>query len=505
MVCFMKLKSSHLSYGFLGAFLATVFVLQWQIRSSYPSPLWMSFGLILAIGILGCLQRKTRSVSSIVIASVLGVSIAILSVMKIAHEPNAQTVDFYAPAKRVTITGRIAEEPDRRPTQTKYVIETQSVRLGTGAVIPVSGKVLASDFSGWPRFYYGQEVTAAGALSHPGVIEDFHYDKYLSRYGIYSVMVRTHVEKTGDGHPNRIFSFLYALKERFEARINRLYPEPEASLLAGILTGSRQGLPEHVQKDFQRAGLTHVVAISGFNITIILSVIIGALFFVPLRLRLIPAVLGIVAFTFFVGAGASVVRAAIMGILGLLALHTGRQKDIRLAILWTAFAMLLWNPSYLWYDAGFQLSFLAVIGLSELSPILTPVMSRIPETLGIRDSLQMTIAAQLTAVPLSIALFGNFSLIAPLANILIAPAVPLAMLFGFLGTIGSYLWFPLGQAISFLAYGCLQWMLGVSRILAMIPFAAVAIPKFHHVVIVLYYGCLIVVVWWIRRRWMRAE
>jgi len=153
--------------------------------------------------------------------------------------------------------------------------------------------------------------------------------------------------------------------------------------------------------------------------------------------------------------------------------------------------MLIWNPKYLWYDAGFQLSFLAVLGLTELSPHLDRLFQRVPKILGIREALQMTIAAQLTAVPLIVVLFGQLSLVAPIANVLVAPAIPPAMLFGFIGTILSTIWFPLGQLFAFLAWACLQWIVIVATALAYVPFASVETPAVGTMLVVLYYGGLV--------------
>lgn len=303
-----------------------------------------------------------------------------------------------------------------------------------------------------------------------------------------------------------IKSFLYSFKSRFEYQINRIFPEPHASLLAGLLTGSRHGIPEHLLSDFNATGLTHIIAISGYNITIIIAIISSFLFFLPLRRRLLPATLVIIIFTILVGAEASVVRAAIMGILGLLALHTGRQKESRLLILWTLFFMLAYNPKYLWYDAGFQLSFLAVLGLVELSPLLAPYLKHAPHTFAINESLQMTLASQWFAIPWIAYLFGRISLISPLSNILVALPVPLAMLFGFIGVTVSFLSFPLGQLISYVSWFFLEFVIQTAMLLSHIPFASIDIPYMSSASVVAYYLFLIAwLIWWKKRSSNRIQ
>ncbi|MDD5751252.1 MAG: ComEC/Rec2 family competence protein, partial [Candidatus Peribacteraceae bacterium] len=273
----------------------------------------------------------------------------------------------------------------------------------------------------------------------------------------------------------------------FEGTLNLLFPEPHASLAAGLLTGSRRGLPAGLLADFTAVGLTHIIAISGTNITIIMTLIAGLLFWLPFRWRLIPTIFAITAFTFFVGASASVVRAAIMGSLGLLAVTLGRQADTRLAILWTAAAMTFWNPARLWWDGGFQLSFAAVIGLTELTPILQPLLHAIPKTLGLRESLLTTIAAQLTAMPLTILLFGNLSIIAPIANVLVAPVIPIAMLFGAVSVAAGALWIPLGKLVALPGWMCLSWIVGVAQTLARVPGASFHFERASVILLMLYY------------------
>ncbi len=497
------MRSTQFSYAFLGAFLICIFGLQWEQLPAYPREIWLFLGVVGLFGLFGLFRESLRNTTAPFLAGVLGIAVAFAAVARTTHVTNPQTLDFYARGGEVVIRGVIVKEPDRRPLQTKYTIEAEELMIaGTGAAVAVAGRVLATDHRGYPEYDYGDAVTVRGKLEKPAQIETFHYDRYLSLSEIYSVIYRASLEKTGGGRGNRFFGTLYGVKERFEGQINRIFAEPHASFMAGLLTGSRRGISERLMESFQITGLTHIIAISGFNIAIVIAMITGLLFWLPLKMRFFPAVLAIVAFTLFVGASAAVVRAAIMGILSLLALQVGRQYDVRLAILWTLFLMLSWNPKALWYDAGFQLSFLAVLGLTELSPLLDRWFGRVPMTLGIREALQMTVAAQLAAVPLIVLLFGRFSLIAPLANILVAPAIPLAMLFGFLGTVISWAWFPLGQLLAYLGWGCLQWIILVSETLAALPYASVDLPRIGSWVIVTYYAVL---VGWILAKNMRQE
>ncbi|MDO8468895.1 MAG: ComEC/Rec2 family competence protein [Candidatus Peribacter sp.] len=485
------MRPSRLAATFLGFFLTTTFLLQWWQRAAYPFELWLILVLLGSIAIVGLVADETQTMCTYFCAILLGVSLSFAAVARTTHRPSPSTVTWFARGQTVTLLGTIADEPDRRPPSVRYTLDVRSLtQSGSAVPKPVSGRVLITDPTGWPERAYGDEVTARGQLTLPGTVKEFRYDRYLSISGITAVMMRGHIESTGKNRGNIMFGALFWLKQHFETRLNRLFPEPHASLAAGLLTGSRRGIPKHLSESFMRSGLTHIVAISGFNITIVISIVLGALFWLPLKWRLIPAAVAIVAFTVFVGASASVVRAAIMGILGLFALTIGRRSDVRLAILWTAFFMLMINPKHLWYDGSFQLSFAAVIGLAELSPLIKPFLSRLPNVLGMREALEATIAAQLSAMPLGILLFGNLSLISPISNILVAPAIPLAMLLCALAALTSFLVFPLGQLIAFTGWAVLQWIILVAESCARIPFASLHFERASVALIISYYIAL---------------
>ncbi|MDD5074453.1 MAG: ComEC/Rec2 family competence protein [Candidatus Peribacteraceae bacterium] len=495
----MNMTPSRLSMTFLGSFLATTFVLQWWQLPSYPSAVWIILGTLFVLSLAGCVHPNYHQQAPWLVVAVLGTAISFFIVARMTHVPTAQTVDWYARDAFVTVRGSIAEDPDKRPLVIKYTVAAEAIRqTETGAWIPVEGLVLVSDGKRWPVFMYGDEVTVRGRLSRPEAIEDFAYDNYLSRYGIYSVMSSASITHTGGNRGSRYLKFLYSVKGKFEDRIEALLPEPHAAFAEGLLTGSRRGIPAHLTQNFTTTGLTHIIAISGYNITIVITVIMGFLFWLPFRWRFIPAMIAITSFTLFTGASASVVRAAIMGILGLLALTLGRKSDMRLAILWTFFVMLLWNCKQLWYDASFQLSFAAIIGLTELSPILKPWFERIPETLGLRESLLATMSAQITTIPLALCLFGNLSLIAPVANLLVAPFIPIAMLFGALGVGTSLLSHWLAAVLMLPAWMCLQWIMFVASFLAKIPGSALHFEHVSFWFALAYYLALLFMVFMVR-------
>lgn len=492
-------------YTFLLSFATTLFCLQWYQSAHYPILLPLNLALIVVITTIAIVKK--HPILHYLQFGLIGSLIALISVSHTTHTQTPATLDYYATEQFIELSGVITAEPDHRPLQSKYTIAAQSITVH-GTTKPVQGKVLFTDRRQWPIFEYGDTVTVRGVLQTPGLINGtFAYDNYLSRYDIYSVMYSGGINKvatpiTWYHVPLRT---MFSIKQNFEAQINKIFPEPHASFMAGLLTGSRKGIPQQVLDDFQVTGLTHIIAISGYNITLIISLVVGLLFWLPRKHQLLPACIAIVGFTLFVGASAAVVRACIMGLLGLLALHTNSVNSARVTVLWTLFFMTVWNPKYLWYDAGFQLSFLAVLGLLECAPFLEPFCKRLPKTLAIRESIQMTLAAQIAAAPLIVLLFNNFSTVAPLANVLIAPFIPLAMLFGTIGVVSSYVFFPLGQAIAYLAWACLQYVIYIAQWLGQVPYASLQTQVSHWQIALLYYAGIVCIVLWYQNTFGKSK
>ena len=255
-----------------------------------------------------------------------------------SEDPHA-LVRFNDLDKKIELVGIISEEPDRRRDHAKYTLE---ISKWSDEITEknVTGRVLLK-MNLLPEYFYGDELKIRGKMKTPFESEEFNYREYLDRFGIGSVMYFPGVEKISADNRNPIFAVLFAFKKSFENKINQIFPEPAASLEAGLLIGSRRGIPDDVLDDFNTTGLTHIIAISGYNISLVIA-FITAIFgsFVPRKIQFPLAVVFVVAFTLLVGAGPAVVRAAIMGLLAFFALTSGRQYSVALAFIFTAAAMV---------------------------------------------------------------------------------------------------------------------------------------------------------------------
>lgn len=457
----------YASYGFLGSFLVTTLAGRWL-----PIHADGSLALLLLGGIVsGLVYRHSRRLSLVIIACTVGIVLGTHTIDRTREMLRTNTLDTVATGETRTVTGIVDAMPDRRPRDTRYVLRTEEVDGQS-----VQGRVLVYDSAGFPEYEYGDRIQVTGKLRLPEPFETFDYPAYLKTKRIDALMGYANV-KTGEpatlSMKERTFRLLYGIRTSLETRIQLLLPEPHASLLIGFITGSRSGLSEEINEQFRITGTSHIVAVSGYNVTLVLAIASSFLFWLPIKKRFIPLSVGIVCYMLLTGAGAPVVRASIMGFLGLLALQSSRQSTPRLSILWTAFFMTLWDPLDLWYDPGFQLSFLAVLGITELTPVLNRLFSKIPKTLGVRESLIATVAAQIATLPVSALTFGQFSLVAPLTNLLVAPMIPLSMVSGMLAVFLSFGSMQLGLPVAYLSWAFLEWILLSVRLTSMVPWAQI--------------------------------
>jgi competence protein ComEC len=251
-----------------------------------------------------------------------------------------------------TVIGTIVTEPDRRIDKTNYIVETKEY-----------GRMFVEG-TRYPERKYGEVYELYCTIKKPEASDDFRYDMYLARQGIFAICDRGVFGEQVGKEGNVLFTGVLALKSVVADRINRLWHEPYASFVAGILYGYRGGLGS-LNEDFSRTGVTHIVAVSGFNITIIATVLMTMItrFFLPRRKAFWVVVFGVIVFVVFTGMSASVVRAGIMGIITLVAYQLGRLSRIGNTLAATAVVMTLHNPFVLMWDAGFQLSFISTMGL----------------------------------------------------------------------------------------------------------------------------------------------
>lgn len=282
-----------------------------------------------------------------------------------------------------------------------------------------------------------------------------------------------------------------AHKNVFAKSIDRVFPEPNASLLNGILFGIRGDGLSGFYQDLQKAGMLHVIALSGQNISILIALIFKLTAFLGKRLSIIVSVCGIFAFIMFVGPSASVVRAGVMGSLSMAALFFGRQYLALWGLFISGATMVFIKPELI-YDLGFQLSFLATFGIITFSQKPKVTANNILERGGtvLRESFWTTVAAQVFTTPVILANFGRFSAVSIATNVLVLWTVPIIMGLGFAASIGGLILMPIGLIIGFFANTLLIYFVTIVNISASLPLASFEVRGFTMGAAFIYYGIL---------------
>ena len=401
--------------------------------------------------------------------------------------------------ERFAMEGVVIDEPDVRENNQKLVVSVKNVGETEKnlQVLAKSVKVLVTTEL-YPEYYYGDRISFAGKLASPKNFaneetnREFDYVNYLAKDKIYYESRYPKIKVLGHKEGNKILGALFSIKKKFLENISQVMGEPEAGLLGGLVVGARSSLPEKLKDDLIRTGTIHIVALSGFNVTLVSNAIRAVLsFFLAPALAFGLAIGAIILFVLMAGAQATAVRAGIMAVLVLVARLYGKDYNISRGLVLTALVMVIHNPYVLAFDVSFQLSFLATIGIIYLTPIIEKRLNWLTKSFRIREVLVTTLAAYIFVLPFLLYKMGTLSLVAIPANLLILPIIPETMTIGFfvgiLGFISSTLSFP----FAYITYFLLSYELFIVRIFSSIPFAALNVGKIPFIFIILIYFILI--------------
>jgi competence protein ComEC len=443
----------------------------------FPVLVTLSLVLLLCIGalLLFFIERAPRI---LFLALCLGFLALGVSRGAIALSTSPDPILANAVGDTVTLAGVVIDEPDVRERTTHLVVRADEIRTETTSRA-VSG-VLIAFAPRYPEFRYGDVVELSGKLELPEVLTEedgrtFDYPSYLAAKGIAYTMFAREVVGTGEERGNPIKSTLFDIKKHFQNALTEALPEPQSALLSGLLLGGKQSLGEDWLERFRVAGIVHIVVLSGYNMTIVAEWLVVIFRFLGFFGSLSAGALGIVAFAVMTGGGATVVRAAIMAILVLIARATGRTAEMGRALLVAAALMVMVSPRILLFDPSFQLSFLASLGLVFVAPALE---RRIPLRKGrlvLREVIISTLATQIMVLPLLLFQTGMLSIVALPTNVIVLPLIPVAMLAGFVAGVVVLVVPALWLVVGIVPYILLSYILIVAEHAARIPFAAVSV------------------------------
>jgi competence protein ComEC len=323
----------------------------------------------------------------------------------------------------------------------------------------------------YPRLIAGDAVRWSGRFRP---LTESEYDLWLASQGISALCQAT--DLTLLGHDDSPAGALEGFRQASGDALQRVLPEPEGGLAAAILIGLRDRVDKDVAADFTTAGVSHIVAISGWNIAIVAATVAALLGGLLSRRRRAVVTLGaIVAYTLFAGATPSVNRAAVMASVALLAVETGRGSRAMVGLAWAVAGMIVVEPGTVG-DAGFQLSAAATAGLvAWATPLTKRLEHHAPWLPGpLRESLGVSLAAQAATLPIALLIFGRLALIAPAANLVAVPLVPPAMaagavafVAGWMATLGAPSW--LCGLLAMPAWALLAGLIWVVHRAAVVP------------------------------------
>jgi len=370
---------------------------------------------------------------------------------------------------KVSFTAHIVAPPDERESFVYLTVLPQGERSRVRVSVPP-----------YPLYHYGDVLTLSGVLTTPeSFLTDqgtvFDYPAYLARDSIVAEMKNAEASLISPA-PLSMHSLLYMSIEKLRSRIAHVIPEPAAALGSGMLLGGSNALGKELSNTFRRAGLSHVVVLSGYNVTIVSGFLLRVLTPLSRWLQLSGAGIGILLFVIATGGSASALRAGLMALTLLVARATGREYDAVRALLVATGAMILFNPLTLTADPGFQLSVMATVGLIFFSTPIEVRLVRFIRVQFIREAIATTLAAQLAVLPLIIHLSGIISLISLPLNVLILPLVPLTMALTALSAILAFVTPLLALPSAFCATLLLRFIITATRFAVIIPFSSLTIP-----------------------------
>jgi competence protein ComEC len=432
---------------------------------SVPLSFWkISFWISLGLSVIEWLARKKWESLRIiclpvflVLAVLMGGGWRYAAIQQQSFSPN--DLAFYNDQQKLKITGVVCADPQRYERHTRLIVCVD--RMISPVDRGLQGSVLVIQRTG--EWKYGDRVNIHGQVLTPDDAEDFSYKEYLAQRGIHSMMVYPFMQWIESGQAGWVKTGLFALRQAAYQRIQTFFPQPEAGLLSGILLGIETDIPSDLKRAFQDTGTSHIVAISGFNMTILAGIFLkGFRKWLSIWWAALLAIVVISLYTILVGANPAVTRAALMSCLAMSASLIGRGQSGIYTLSLTAAAMCLFNPLLIW-DAGFQLSATATLGLvlyadrmmnwfRNLAGRYLPESAVERVTGPVSDYFLFTLAAQVMTLPVVLYHFEQLSLTTLLANPLILPVQPLVMILGGIAVLIGLVIAPLGQLLSYLVW-----------------------------------------------------
>ncbi len=400
------------------------------------------------------------------------------------HQPNIQT---YSNAD-IQIKGIIIKDPVRRRFYTNFVISPEQIE---GLQTP-NGLIFVKVSSCNLNFKYGDKVQVFGKLSQPywsGNIGTFNYKKYLERHHVYGVMKIKDAENikiVAMNEGNFIIGKALALKNVIKMINKRSLPDPQAAMLNGILLGMREDIPQQIFDMFRKSGIVHILAVSGLHVGLILLMFWGFLKLcrIPKKVAALILILLVILYCMVTGMRDPIFRTTIMALAVLTAIIIDREQNLYISMSLACLALLFINP-YSLFNAGFQLSFIATLGIICLAPILIERIKLRPYFLSAAFS--VSLAAQISVMPIVAYHFNYLSLWSVFTNIIVLPIVACILALGLLASMFGILWIKLAYIFSMPNWILLTILLRLIEFFSSINFMYLEVQKPYIADVIGYY------------------
>ena len=483
-------------------------------------PLWLILVPLLALTAIGLLtlaisRRAYGSWAGMKGSRPLHLFVAILLsavfLLGLIRSDASESPPKFTPANEyqtVRIEGIVAEPPEPVGNSLQFILQTRSIDAGDGweeltanILVTVRPPPQLVSQRREPHVRYGDRLSLNGKLAEPPVIETFDYRDYLARQGIHLVMDFPTMELREEGLGNPVLASLYNIRDSMAESLERALPEPQAAVAQTLLIGQRDNLPAELRENFRGTGTSHLLAISGLHVGVVLVLTLAASAFLLGRkgpyFLLVP-LLALWGYAALSGLSPSVVRAAIMGTVYLVAVAAGRPRNVFPVLALAAAIMAGLDPKIL-RNLSFQLSFAAVAGIALLAPPITDWLQEklklTHEHRGFARSIArgailsavVSLAATLATLPLVAFHFQQMPTLGIPATVLALPALPPILLTTGLTKAADTIHPAIGQVIGWTAYVPITYLTSLIQAFAAIPGGLIEIPRFSGLLVWLYY------------------
>jgi competence protein ComEC len=398
--------------------------------------------------------------------------------------------------REVVLSGRVIEEPKIKQGRQNLVVRIEYLN-GKKPKIKEKAIIIAGLY---PLYQYGDRLEIKGRAKKPSNFDDFDYQEFLAQKRIYSIFYYPEISSLYQKNKNPLVLFykkILVFKNFLRENIDKSFSYPQNFLLRAMILGDKQEMPKELKEELNIAGIRHITAISGMHIIILLNILLFLFLGLGLskNLSFYLVIIFISLFVLMIGLQPSAIRAALFGFLSLLAQRFGRLRDFSRAVVFVAALMLFFDP-FLLKEVGFQLSFLAVMGINYLMPaILSKLqfLKKLPQT---KNILAMSLAAYVFTLPVLVYNFGYLSLVSPFCNLFVVPVLPYLIALGLLSALFGG--FSFGLIFVFPCWLLLTYIIKTADIFSSFSFASINL-KISLIWLFLFYLFLSYFIWQKRR------